>query len=459
MIYNKITLDGEVLMDLSEDTVAPENLLIGETAHDASGRQIYGTYDPKDQLLNSRYDDGAVEKGDGQKNKFWRTDENGNPQWADSDAVEVMEDHDQNESAHWYIRNQIRQLADRLNILADSDDETLDQMSEVVSYIKNNKDLIDGITTSKVNVSDIVNDLNSDATDKPLAAAQGKELKVYGNDIVKAIDMTYGSGDNGLNTPYEFFNFIANRKVDIGWSCLFRFKNVNHTWVPTGNSWNYAIVSMQSKNISTGHLSMILFCEATSNIYHGVITTGGTEETTTVTWNTIPALNNFPWALSQNNDNYAFATGITSKNVIGAINEVFQSASENKTKLANALTGAGVTLTGNENWDELIGKVDDSLNSGLHRDCVVAGIINAATVELTFPALPENIYVSQTYKSGSGYALVNFWRYNRTTGKTYYKYEDNKTDWLLYTGNPFTINGNTVTFNNPSGSTRLIMFG
>lgn len=38
-----------------------------------------------------------------------------------------------------------------VNTLLDSDDTTLDQMSEVVAYIKNNKGLIDGITTSKQN--------------------------------------------------------------------------------------------------------------------------------------------------------------------------------------------------------------------------------------------------------------------------------------------------------------------
>ena len=50
-------------------------------------------------------------------------------------------------------------------------------MSEVVAYIKNNKSLIEGITTSKVNVSDIVNDLTTNITDKPLSAAQGVVIK------------------------------------------------------------------------------------------------------------------------------------------------------------------------------------------------------------------------------------------------------------------------------------------
>lgn len=80
-------------------------------------------------------------------------------------------------SAHNDIRELISGLANRLNTLANSDDTTLDQMSEIVAYIKNNKSLIDGVTTSKVNVSDIVNNLTTSVANKPLSAAQGVAIK------------------------------------------------------------------------------------------------------------------------------------------------------------------------------------------------------------------------------------------------------------------------------------------
>ena len=75
------------------------------------------------------------------------------------------------------VRTSLQQLATRLNTLADSDDTTLDQLSEIVVYIKSNKSLIDQITTGKVSVSDIVNNLTSTATNKPLSANQGRALK------------------------------------------------------------------------------------------------------------------------------------------------------------------------------------------------------------------------------------------------------------------------------------------
>ena len=85
--------------------------------------------------------------------------------------------HNTSTSAHNDIRDLISGLTTRLNTLANSDDTTLDQMSEVVAYIKNNKSLIDGITTSKVNVTDIVNNLTTNVTNKPLSAAQGVAIK------------------------------------------------------------------------------------------------------------------------------------------------------------------------------------------------------------------------------------------------------------------------------------------
>ncbi len=58
-----------------------------------------------------------------------------------------------------------------------SNDTDLDTVQEIVTYIKNNKSLIDGITTSKVSVSDIIDNLTSEITNKPLSAKQGKVLK------------------------------------------------------------------------------------------------------------------------------------------------------------------------------------------------------------------------------------------------------------------------------------------
>lgn len=92
--------------------------------------------------------------------------------------------HNTGTDTHNDIRLLIQGLTDRLNTLADSDDTTLDQMSEVVAYIKSNKSLIDSITTNKVSVADIVDNLTTNVTNKPLSAAQGVALKALIDAIV-----------------------------------------------------------------------------------------------------------------------------------------------------------------------------------------------------------------------------------------------------------------------------------
>ena len=71
----------------------------------------------------------------------------------------------------------VQSVVNKVTALLDSDDETLDQTSEIVAYIKSNKSLIDAITTSKVSVSDIIDNLTTNVANKPLSASQGVVLK------------------------------------------------------------------------------------------------------------------------------------------------------------------------------------------------------------------------------------------------------------------------------------------
>jgi hypothetical protein len=92
-------------------------------------------------------------------------------------AAAAVSSHNTNTSAHNDIRLLVDGLSSRINALANSTDEDLDQMAEIVAYIKNNKTLIDNVTTSKVNVADIINNLTTNVSNKPLSAAQGVALK------------------------------------------------------------------------------------------------------------------------------------------------------------------------------------------------------------------------------------------------------------------------------------------
>lgn len=50
MAINKVEYGGNTLIDLTSDSVTPETLISGVTAHDASGKKINGTFDPDKYL-------------------------------------------------------------------------------------------------------------------------------------------------------------------------------------------------------------------------------------------------------------------------------------------------------------------------------------------------------------------------------------------------------------------------
>lgn len=93
------------------------------------------------------------------------------------DVSAAITQHDSSTQAHSDLRLELQALRGRVTTLLDSDDTTLDQLSEIVDYIKSNRTLIDAITTAKVSVGDIVNDLMTNVSDRPLSAAMGVELK------------------------------------------------------------------------------------------------------------------------------------------------------------------------------------------------------------------------------------------------------------------------------------------
>lgn len=117
-------------------------------------------------------------------------------------ADSVIDAHNTNHEAHNDIRELITGLTTRLNTLADSDDTTLDQLSEIVAYIKNNKTLIDGITTSKINVDDIINNLTTNTSNKPLSAAQGVALKALIDAIAVPTKTSELTNDSGYLTNF-----------------------------------------------------------------------------------------------------------------------------------------------------------------------------------------------------------------------------------------------------------------
>lgn len=173
MGYNAIEIDGEVKLDLSEDTVTEETLPEGVTAHDANGEPIQGKMKFV-KSINGKTGDVTLNASD-----------------VGAEDAGTVSTHNTNTEAHNDIRLELTRLSGIINDVLDSDDVDLNELHEIVAYIKSNSALIAAITVSKVNVADIINNLTTNVADKPLSAAQGVELnknKLDASKLTEAIN-------------------------------------------------------------------------------------------------------------------------------------------------------------------------------------------------------------------------------------------------------------------------------
>ena len=121
--------------------------------------------------------------------------------------------HNTSVTAHSDIRELIDGLSSRLNALADSDGDTLDQISEMVAYIENNKNLIDSITTNKINISDIVDNLTTSVADKPLSAKQGVQLKALIDTLTTELNTKANKSELHSHSNKSVLDGITSSKI------------------------------------------------------------------------------------------------------------------------------------------------------------------------------------------------------------------------------------------------------
>lgn len=130
---------------------------------------------------------------------------------AQGTASNLVSAHNTDKEVHSDIRLLIKNLTDRLDAVANSSDKDLDQLSEIVEYIKSNKSLIDNITTSKVNVVDIVDNLTTNVTNKPLSASQGVVLKALIDAITVPTKVSQLENDEGYLKQHQDLSAYAKK--------------------------------------------------------------------------------------------------------------------------------------------------------------------------------------------------------------------------------------------------------
>lgn len=181
-------------------------------------------------------------------------------------SATMISSHNVSNESHSDIRLLVRQLTDRLNTIANSDDVNLDQLQEIVSYIKANRGLIEQVTTGKIGVSDIVDNLTTNVAEKPLSAAMGVELKrlvdtsydKHSSEIQKLNDKIY------LNLP-SINQYDWNRSDD---SNLVPYYDKQQKFVVSVDTVNSVIVPVSGgKIISVERISGARFTITQLSVY------------------------------------------------------------------------------------------------------------------------------------------------------------------------------------------------
>lgn len=96
-----------------------------------------------------------------------------------SDIIDNLTTNNSNQMLSARQGYRLNNMINDINTLLKSDNINLDTIQEIVNYIENNKDLIDSIMLTKVNISDVIDNLTTTDSTKPLSANQGVVLKEF----------------------------------------------------------------------------------------------------------------------------------------------------------------------------------------------------------------------------------------------------------------------------------------
>ena len=115
-------------------------------------------------------------------------------------ASTTLSGHNTSADAHNDLRLQIQEIKAQLSAFLDVDEETLNELSELIAAISANKSSVEALTTSKVSVADIVDNLTTNVSSKPLSAAQGVALKGLIDSLSTSLSNYQPKGDYALNS-------------------------------------------------------------------------------------------------------------------------------------------------------------------------------------------------------------------------------------------------------------------
>lgn len=150
-------------------------------------------------------------------------------------ATSAISTHNTSNTAHNDLRLEIKAIREQLTAFLDVDEETLNELSELIERIVTNQTSIAQLTTSKVNTADIIDNLVTSASNKPLSASQGKELKTLIDDLT-ANKVDSSELNDAIYTELEVAHDAGMFKGDPGFSPYITFEEkVDGTYLVAHN--------------------------------------------------------------------------------------------------------------------------------------------------------------------------------------------------------------------------------
>lgn len=173
------------------------------------------------------------------------------------EAAGAVSTHNTATDSHNDIRLLVSNLTTKVNNFLNVSDTATDQLSEILELIDANADSIADITSNKVNVTDIINNLTTNVTNKPLSAAQGVVLKGLIDSLdTNKVDKVSGKG---LSTN-DYTTAEKNKLAGIA-------KGANNYSLPIATSSILGGVKIGSNlNISSGVLSVPVANDTTAGV-------------------------------------------------------------------------------------------------------------------------------------------------------------------------------------------------
>lgn len=108
--------------------------------------------------------------------------------------------------------NKLYSLIQAIETTLTANDTDLNTIQEIIDRIKSDEGLLGSLTTGKVNVSDVVNNLTSTSTTQPLSAAQGKALNDLLTTLTGSVSALQGASQG--DTVQKLGTLTANTNIN-----------------------------------------------------------------------------------------------------------------------------------------------------------------------------------------------------------------------------------------------------